>query len=192
MRHLTEDEIVAAADGALDNDRQAHLAACDACGREVAQFAALLREVQAVPVPDPSPLFWDRFSERVSVAIAAAPSQPRRTRWFQWPVLVPLGALAVIVMALASAVPPTASEFTAGDIAEASSAIALPFEVSDDEEAHWQLMAALVSEVTAEEAEQEGFAAAPGAAEDVVLELSSAEQAELLRLLRQELGQSGG
>jgi hypothetical protein len=191
MNHLTSEEIVAASEATLDATRQAHLDACGGCRMQVGQFAALLREVQAVAVPEPSPLFWDRFSDQVRTAIVAEPAPRRLLRWFEWPVLAPLGALALLVIALASAVPRTT--LSSGDaIADASTSMSLPFDVPADEEAHWQLMAALLSDVDIAAADEAGITAAPGAADDAVLQMSSAEQEELLRLLREELGHSGG
>jgi hypothetical protein len=192
MSHLTAEEMVAAIEGTLAGERQAHLDVCDACGMQMRQLAALLREVQAVPVPEPSPLFWDRFSAQVRSTIAATPPSPRLARWFQWPVLAPVGALALLVIALASALPPTADPIVATDEVAEAAPLVLPFDVTGDEEAHWQLMAALLGDVDVDEVEEAGITAAPGTAEGAVLRLSSGEQEELLRLLRQELGQSGG
>ena len=191
MTHLSAVEIVAAAERTLEGERQAHLDGCDACQMQVLQVRGLLREVRALPVPEPSPLFWDRFSDNVRGAIAAEPPVPRLTRWFQWPVFVPLSALALLVLALASAVPQSADLLPVNESADASASPSLPFDVADDEEAHWQLMAALLGDIDVDDAEQ-GMTGAPGAAEESVLQLSSGEQEELLRLLRAELGHSGG
>jgi len=191
MSHLSADEIVAAAERTLEGERQAHLDGCDACQMQVLQVRGLLREVQALPVPEPSPLFWDRFSDHVRRAIAAEPPVPRLTRWFQWPVFVPLSALALLVLALASALPQSADLLPVNESADASASLSLPLDGADDEEAHWQLLAALLGDIDADDAEQ-GMTGAPGAAEESVLQLSSGEQEELLRLLRAELGYSGG
>ena len=57
MSHLSRDERLLALDGVLDPQRQAHLAACEACRTEVEGLRAVLARVRAVDVPEPSPLF---------------------------------------------------------------------------------------------------------------------------------------
>jgi len=71
MTHLTSDELIDAMEGLLPAERQAHLAACDACRRELAELSSVLGEAKRVSVPEPSPLFWQHFSSRVRTAIAA-------------------------------------------------------------------------------------------------------------------------
>jgi hypothetical protein len=192
MKHLTPDELIDAIDNALSRGRQAHVSGCDECRAQLAQMRAMLSEVSRVDVPEPSPLFWERFSDRVRTAIAGEPALPPRAgRWFQWQVLVPIGALAALVLALASAVPERAISVV--DRAELAM-----FETGSDNQAvsdvdaQWELVAALVGDVDFDAAAEAGVAAAPGAADDVVMLLSAAEQQELMRLLREELERSGG
>ena len=62
--HLRSQEFVDALDGHLEVDRLDHLEACAACRAELAGLRALLTEVTpAGAVPDPSPLFWNHFSD---------------------------------------------------------------------------------------------------------------------------------
>ena len=96
MTHLTPDELIDAleaerdpAASSLPPDRQAHLTACEACRREVHALAATLSEAKRAGVPEPSPLFWNHFSERVSTAIDESPSSPWPS-WLRWQVLAPL------------------------------------------------------------------------------------------------------
>jgi hypothetical protein len=112
-------------------------------------------------------------------------------RWFQWPVLVPLGALASLVLVLASAIPQRAAE-----LADDQMAISAIDDVHDvdapvDPDAHWELMAALIAGVDFE-ADQSAVGGAPGMADAAVTQLTAAERQELLRLLREELQHSGG
>lgn len=67
MTHLTSDQFIDAIDAkvALPRAASAHLAGCDACRTEQASLAEALGEARAVPMPEPSPLFWDHFSQRV-------------------------------------------------------------------------------------------------------------------------------
>ena len=56
----------------------------------------------------------------------------------------------------------------------------------------WALVADLVGPIDLETAQLAGIALSPGVADDAILELSADEREELVRLLRQELGQPGG
>ena len=108
MRHLTPDELVDAVEGTLGPAPTAHLDSCDHCQREKRELAALLGDARMIDVPEPSPLFWERFSARLNEAVDAESAVPSRwPTWFRWPVLVPLGTLAAIVFAIVSAIPAT-------------------------------------------------------------------------------------
>ena len=191
MTHLTFPELVDAIEERLAPERRAHLHDCEHCREQVAHLASVLVVVRDVDVPEPSPLFWEQLSDRVQRVIAAdAPSPPRPARWFEWPVLVPLGALGLLVFALVSTVPKD-DEIQGAQLAMAGSETMVVNETSNGD-AHWALMDALVGDVDFDAAEDAGMSAAPGTAEDVVWQLTSAEQQELVRLLRAELQRSGG
>ncbi len=184
MTHLTSDELVDALDGVLETARKAHLDACPPCRQHLAGLAAVLRDTRDVPVPEPSPLYWQHLSERVRAAIDADPLTAGGWRhWLRWPVLAPIGALALVVMALMVAVPrqrpvtTTAAVTGAADPSPAAAAI-------DDS---WVVVADLVGDMDWDTAVSAGLAVAPGAADRAVLELTAAEQQELTRLLKAEL-----
>lgn len=187
MNHLTPDELVEAVEGTVAPSRSAHLESCDVCRREVTEVAAILLDARAVDVPAPSPLFWERFSDRVRAAIAAEPAAaPRRPPWLQWPVLAPIAALALLVFALASALPRGSShrapELTVSSALDDVSTV----------DAAWALVSDLVGPLDVESAQEAGIATTPGTAERVALHMTTAEQLELVRLLREELGRPGG
>lgn len=189
MTHLTPEELIDAVEHTLRPERGQHAETCAQCRQQVHELASLLREVEAVDVPEPSPLFWERLSHRVRDDIRAAP-EPRLTRWFQWPVLAPLGALAMLVVALVSAVPETERRATEP---LTSAPVAAELTTADrDMESQWELLAALVGDLDVESAQEAGLFTPPGTADRTIPQLSDAEQEELLRLLREELQQSGG
>ena len=193
MTHLTSDELVDAMEATLGADRLAHLRTCAVCAGQLAQLRAVLTDVGAVEVPEPSPLFWDRVSDNVRRAIAdEAAAPPHAWRWFNWPVLAPIGALAALVLALVSAVPQGPD-----GVVQLQLGVSNLIETSDadppaDGEAHWELMAALIDEMNFDGEEPAAMTEMPGAADEAILQLSSAEQQELVRLLRAELDRSGG
>jgi predicted anti-sigma-YlaC factor YlaD len=190
MTHLTPDEIIDAVEETLAPARLSHLTTCDECRTETDAVAAILREAHSVNAFEPSPLFWDHFSERVRASVAAeADRRARSRRWFEWPVLAPFGALAVLIVVLVSSlptsvgpVPPTSFGDQAGSTEPADAA-------ANDE--RWAMMFDLVGDIDLDSVVDAGLLGRPGTAEQVLVHLTRTEQAELVRLLRQEL-RSGG
>ena len=77
MTHLSPDERLALIEAAGAPDHP-HLAACARCRAEVEEARAALGEVRLAEVPEPSPLFWEHLSARVSERMAAEAEAPRR------------------------------------------------------------------------------------------------------------------
>jgi hypothetical protein len=179
MTHLTPDELIDTLEGVLAPERQAHLATCEACQREQAGLTTILSDAKQVSVPEPSPLFWPHFSERVRVAIdqdvAAGGSWPA---WLRWQVLAPVGALALLILGLMIAVPKP-------DTGAPLSAEAVPSEAATAED-NWVMLANLVGDIDLDTASAAGVIE-PGVAERAVLALTAEEQQELTRLLQAEL-----
>ncbi len=95
-RHLSPEESIAAVERTLDGAAAAHLAACDRCQRDIAALAAVLRDVEAAKDPaEPSPLFWDHFSARVSGAARAEAAS--RSAWSWWRPAAGIAAAALVV-----------------------------------------------------------------------------------------------
>jgi hypothetical protein len=182
MTHLTSDELIDAIEGLLDTARQQHLDSCEVCRQQVADLGSVVNEARAVAVPEPSPLFWAHLSQRVRTAIDAEPLPAGGWReWMRWPVLAPIAALSLVVMALAVTVP---RQQPAAPMPLATSAV--PADVMPQDEG-FAVVADLVGDMDWETAVSAGLTVAPGAADRAVLELTAAEQRELTRLLQAEL-----
>jgi hypothetical protein len=192
MTHLTNAELIDAVEQSLALEGRTHLAACEHCRRQVAELDALLHRVREVEVPDPPSLFWGRLTARIREAVGAEAPPPRLARWFQWPVFVPLGALAMLLLSLISALPQGSSGVSRAQLALTGGALGSVIDDPADGEAPWQLVAALLGDSDLDPADQAGIATPPGSADEVVLQLTSAEQQELVRLLQEELQRSGG
>ena len=177
MTHLTADELIDAMEGMLAPERHAHLTACDECQRELAELSSVLREAKQVSIPDPSPLFWSHFSERVRGAINADVAAGRAwPAWLRWQILAPVGALAVLVLALIVTVPRRDNSET---LLETSIEDLAP---SDN----WVMLTDLVGDIDLDTASAAGVIE-PGVADEAVLQLTAEEQQELTRLLKAEL-----
>jgi len=183
MRHLSPTELLDAVEVAPPAKARLHLESCAECREEVAELRRVLVATRHVDIPEPSPMFWDRLSDRVRIAIAAEPEAPRRdSRWLQWPTLVPLAGLAVLVLALVATVADRSDTEREG--------VSVTIDAAPD--SVWTLMAELVGPLDVETAQEAGIAASPGAADEFVLQLTATEREELVRLLRQELEHPGG
>ena len=193
MTHLTSDALVDAVEGALSASDRAHLAGCAECEQRVHELRALLTDVHEASIPEPSPLFWHQLSARVRLAIDAEPATSASdvTPWFRWPVLVPLGALGVLILALAVAIPrgvPTPSALAP----PVRPAAAPEIDLSQIGEQEWAVLAELIGVVDIDEAREAGIALNPGDAERAALALDADEQQELIRLMKAEMERSGG
>src|SRR5438105_1230502 len=109
MSHLKPEQFVDLAEGTLPETAAPHLAACEACRRQLADLRAMMSEASGVDAPEPSPLFWDHLSARVHDAVAEEAARPRtwRERLLQPLVLVPSLA-AVLAMLIAVVLLPRA------------------------------------------------------------------------------------
>jgi hypothetical protein len=99
---FSPDEFVDLADGVLSAERRAHLTTCADCRAMAADVAEALRLAAEADVPEPPALFWPSINARVRAALDDAPAGWRA--WLRVDVLVPLGGLALVVVALAASI----------------------------------------------------------------------------------------
>jgi hypothetical protein len=172
-----------------DEPAPPHLTVCARCHADVAEARAALRDARSVDVPEPSPLFWDSLSRRVSEEIVLAGRPQARSRWPFWRALIPLtvgvGALlvAVAVDRGSRAVPgvpaPPAVTVEPGS--------AGPSVEADDEQ--WTLLANLAADFDVETLSDSLGRSAASGADIAVWQLDEQERVELAVLLRAELQQ---
>jgi hypothetical protein len=189
-QHLSPQELVDAADGALAAARLDHLDACGACREEFAALRELMSDVDlAADVPEPSPLFWDHFSQRVRSATGPRVPVADLAWWQSWRTLS-LGALlsaAVMLIALQVRQVPASAPRAPEAIAAASN---VPVDANDliaADDGSWDLMVMMASNLSSEELRH---VAAPmtGVADTTASDLTPAQQKELVRLIQREMG----
>lgn len=174
--HLSPEEFVDALDGTLDARRMNHVRECEACRAGLESARVALAEAQELRVPEPSPLFWDHFSARVTDATAA--EVPRgRPAWF--PGWRPLGAIATALGALALVI--VLRPAPAPSVVPVSGPAAM-------DDGTWGLVVGLAAELSWSDVHE---AATPedGTADAVIQDLSAAQREALARLLQQEIGE---
>jgi hypothetical protein len=193
MSHLTPDELVDLTEGLLSSVRMAHLASCATCRAQGNELIALLEQARAVPVPEPSPLFWEHFSDRVRSAIADEPARPREwPQWLRWPVLTPVAGLALLILALVIAVPhPEIAESILAENHSPSALVAEP-DAEAAVDSAFAFIVEAVGPLDVEMAQEAGIATLPGAADRAAFHLTDDEQVELVRLIREELARGSG
>ena len=198
MSHLRPLEFVDLAEGTLPEDAAPHLAACEACRRELADLRAMMSEASGVTAPEPSPLFWDHLSARVREAVAEETARPRtwRERVLRPLVLVPSLAAALAVALIAVLLPRTPVTTTIPStplpIAENSTLPTVsptlpPLGVADDPQL--RIVAAVATTVGWDEMMDEVAMSTAGTGEAVAAALTPDERRELQRLLAEEMAQ---
>ena len=206
MRHLTHDELLDAAESPHVPPRCArHLDECATCRNEVESLRAVLARAADDGVPEPSPLFWDHFSARVSQAVRDQASSPETPSWIArlrhpltpWATAgaaLLLIILAVVWRATLHAPSPIGPQPTPSVVASTAKVCAdLPAAAADnpDSDARWAVVRVAAEDLAWEDVRDAGITATPGAAEGVALELTADERSELARLLDREMKRKG-
>jgi hypothetical protein len=188
MKHLSLDERVALAE-APGEPSHPHLAVCAGCRDTVAAVRARLREAKSVEVPDPSPLFWEHFSARVSAGLDNAPVAPAGWR-IPWRVLVPLavGAMGlVLAVSIHRGDRPVPAGASAPVVVSAGNTAVADGGAGADDDA-WTVLQDVASDFDVDTLGDSLGHPISGSAEAAVWNLSDDERAELGRLLGAELG----
>jgi hypothetical protein len=198
MTHLSREELIDSLEHTLPPAREAHVDTCDACRAERASLLQVLGRVKTVDVPEPSPLFWTHFSERVREDIAREP-QPAPAAWPAWPAFSAWSWPKFAVAAATVVVGVTVGwagwrDYHRGQFADTSAAMhgttrtresaVLPETASDED---WNLVVSMAEDVTIDDADDSAMAVRPGAADRVMADLSSEQRSELARLLTAEM-----
>lgn len=192
LGHASRERLLTLAEagpGPLDDP---HVARCERCRREVVALRATLQEMRAAGVPEPSPLFWERFPERVRTALeemepaGRGPLAHDRLGWRGrrgWM----LGAASAVAVVLAMAGGRWSATRAPGPAAPA------PAEAPADTgvTAAWKALVGVAEFVETDEVFDGGAAAIPGTAERAVAALSTEEQRALAALLAAELASQG-
>jgi hypothetical protein len=202
MTHLSDAELVDAAEGTVAPARAAHVEQCASCTATVGRLGATLKAAAVDrDVPEPSPLFWDHLSARVQDAIAADPRpEPAPFVWLGGiRRLAPLAAIAVIVAALWSPLstrwrPRPDAALPGVSVAPVTSSVdhEQPLDAFDPKTSEvWDVLTAAAADLELDAAHEAGMAVQPAAIDRAVQGLNADELHELGRLLQTELRRAG-
>jgi len=179
--HLSPEETIDALEGTLAADRVGHAAACAACGAQIEELRAAMRDaLDAGVVPEPSPLVWDVLQNRVRAATAGQSTAP--PLWHRsWKPAVALGAIAATVL-LAVLLRTPAPVTTPAAAPVVTIADAVPVE----EDYAWDLVVNLAADLSQDDAH---LLAPAGAATAVLVEtMTPRERDALVKLIQREMG----
>ncbi|MCX6552588.1 MAG: hypothetical protein NTY02_16555 [Acidobacteria bacterium] len=196
MKHLSPAQLVDVVEGTAGDTLTAHCAGCPACRTKADELRATLAVTSANEVPEPSPLFWDHLSARVARAVRDEPVPGawwQRWTW-QW---VPLSAAAMVLIAVGFGVSWRGISIVASHPAsELALGPAVPLDgierldAGESSDVSWTLMTDLSSTVAADETLGAELPVLPDAADRALHHLTEPEQAELIRILHEEMGPS--
>lgn len=196
MRHCTAQELMDVMDGARDEASLPHLATCEPCTAALRELWQVLGAVRHVPVPEPSPLFWDHLSARVREAVAAGPV-PSMGWWIRWRLVLPVAGVVAALGLAVFAVPHLRDRAEApATLAESPGRSEVPESPAlsagaTDDDPSIGLIFELVDELDLDTVTNAGLTASAGATDAALDELSSDERRELERLLKQAIGSPG-
>lgn len=188
--HLTSQEVIDALDGTLGLARQAHLDTCGTCARAVAALR-LTEEAaeESADVPEPSPLFWAHFSNRVREATNELPIE--RAPWWSrfWQPALALGAIGAVTLMVMTVSRAPEAPAGAGSPVIASMAPATDDVLALDNDA-WTLMLEIAGTVPADDFDAVADVAMPrpGTADRMIETLTPQQRETFLKLLKSEMG----
>jgi hypothetical protein len=198
--HLTEVELVDFVEGRLTPARAEHVEACAECSTRAVGIRTVVERTAGAPVPEPSPLFWEHLSARVSDAIGPEPF-PRpddRGRFMRAPAWAwAATAACATIIAGAALWRGVQSEHRRDAVSGPDAAeIVLPLPDGDPDawigtDGAWALVQALAEDAGWEETGAAGIVARPQATDHVIPQLSGEERSELARLIQEELHRNG-
>jgi hypothetical protein len=196
--HVNTEALVDIAEGTQLESSAPHLARCESCRAQLRDLRAMMSAARSVDVPEPSPLFWNHLSSRVSEAVVAD-AVPRRSwldvaRWRRIAVdpMSAVGAAALLMLVLFRTlvtVPAPAAHSPLMSVAGAGAATELLSDFGDDD-ASLTVVASFTDDQDIETVREAGLAPR-GTADHAVAHLSDSELRELGRLLKEELTRSG-
>lgn len=196
-RHLSDDALLELAEGGAAG--REHLETCAICRERVDAVRETIGMLREDGMPEPSPLFWQHFSERVSQAIDQEPSGTGAhwalPRW-TWALAAVAGAILAVLIVLplrthvetgtgqSDAQGPTPVALRANDAAtDVSWTLAVPDE-------SWQIVEGAAGDLDLDAASDAGIFVGPGSIEREVLMLSNEDRQEFARVIQAEINRS--
>ena len=201
--HLTAEQLVDIAEGAASEGQapalsevEGHLLSCAACRAQLADLRAMMAAAADVDVPEPSPLFWDHLSARISNAVDAEPPISGWNWWLRAAlpfVLATAAAVAIAAVMTTRLIAPHAEPASTAAFRAAPPATATPARETlapDVTDPSLSLVADLSQDLNWDDTRAAGLAPR-GSADHAVTHMSEEEIRQLRDLLKEEMANSG-
>jgi hypothetical protein len=147
------------------------------------EIDALVERVsRALDVPEPSPLFWERFPERVRAATQAEPPPAAPAWWRRHAMTLSLSGALCAVLLVWIAVPAPSRDLAPAAVGTDTTLVA--------GDPAWSIVSAAAESAGVDVLRDAGFTVRPGGADAVIEELTQAERDAFAALLAGEM-QSG-
>jgi hypothetical protein len=191
MSHLSPSEFVDLLEGQLPIERARHASSCGVCRSQVEELREALRRSASVPPPEPSPIFWNHFSNRVREGI----TEPAGRR-FDWLFLSRRLAFALALVLVLATIgwrlwPVQRTTDRREELATTNGAASLNPESDPAADRAWEEVRAAAENIAWDDVQEVGIVGTPGSAERAILNLSDSEQRQLMSLIEEELKRSG-
>jgi hypothetical protein len=185
MTHLSPAEFVDEVEGRLPEARRSHLEICAACTDRITAAREAIERARSADIPEPSPLFWQHFADRVHQAVRH--DTPERAPWWRrraWAIPGTVGLVAVVLVGVRDVrVSPVASVPALPVVAQA--------DATPRDDPAWNLLTDVASTMEQENPQAAPLTVRPSDVDRAVVDLSPAERQELRRLLEDEMKRSG-
>lgn len=183
MTHLTREQLVDAVEGRLAASLAAHMDRCATCQENAATLRSVLEDVQiAASLPEPSPLFWEHFSQRVRAATDVE-RVPVPVAWWQhlWR---PFVAVTAVAGAVALAV--VMRSGPSPDSAIAPSSVVATADTTSTDDLSAEVVTAVAGDLSFDELREGDMVPSRRVVDLAVSQLTESQQRELMRLVREE------
>jgi hypothetical protein len=196
--HLTPEQLIDIVEGTRSENAEPHLRSCEICRHQIGALRAAMSSAAQVDVSEPSPLFWDHFSQRVRAAVDAEGAPARGGIWgmrgllrWSWSTVAIGGVVAALALAVYLTAPrsPTRPPSTDDTAAAVTEGALLPLGSIDDPSL--ALVADLTGQLDADAVNETTWTNHAGAVDEVVSTLTIEERVELQRLLQEVLAKRG-
>lgn len=195
-KHLSQETLLGLAEQRGTARNREHAERCDRCRQDVEALRATLAAMRDVEVPEPSPLFWNHLSARISQAIASGRTPASPAPWVRVPawrsgVWLAGAAVAAAFAVMATWRPAGRSPLPATSVVEAEPGSTTDAAALAQGDAEWEFLLSVAGVAEQEPSGDLIEGVQPGMADRALLALSETERTALVELLETEMRQPG-
>jgi hypothetical protein len=195
MKHLSDGQLLELLEGGASD--ATHLESCGGCRDKLEALRQVMAHLRDDHVPEPSPLFWQHFSERVRQALddESVGNELPSIRWWtrrSWRWALAGGAavvMATLVLVTNTRPPRTdrVADRASSSMTPLASGVPADLGWTPPGDDSWTMVVGLAEGLDLESAADAGLTVRPGFVDQAVLGMSDEEQRELAGIIQAEL-----